>query len=212
MRYLWLTLCLLFMLLLAGSLAATLLELEISSSTDDGGHATNTWSTNASLFYMGQFGAHLNYEGYRWQNVTIPQGSTIDDCVMVWSAAATRSDDLTMTFWAEDTSNAATFSDSTDYRSRTKTTASVGVAVTTNWISGTWYRSESDLKSILQEVVNRGDWSSGNAFVILAEDQGSGSNVVQRFSTYDTSPTLACSLIVNYTIGAAATGQVIMVP
>jgi hypothetical protein len=51
-----------------------------------------------------------------------------------------------------------------------------------------------DLKTILQQIVNRGDWASGNAVVIIVE--GSGKRVA---ASYEGSAAGAPTLHVEYT-------------
>ncbi len=113
--------------------------------------------------------------GLRFRNITIPNGATIDSAfIIVNSHEAKTADDvaeLTIAGIGED--NATTFTEDELIDSRPQTDASVEWTVDEEW--GLWtYHRTPDLTPIVQEIVDRGGWSSGNAlgFIILGKDQG----------------------------------------
>lgn len=59
--------------------------------------------------------------------------------------------------------------------------------------------STPDIASIIQEIVNRSGWASGNALVIFIDDNGTTINGGGDFSTYDENPAYAAELTIDYT-------------
>lgn len=113
--------------------------------------------------------------GLRFQNITIPQGATIDSAfIIVYSHEAKLEDDVAnVTIYADDTDNAITFSEDSLITDRAATAAQVDWVVAEEWQLWEAY-STPDLKSVVQEIVDRSGWSSGNAiaFVLAGENQG----------------------------------------
>ncbi|MDX1404915.1 MAG: DUF6701 domain-containing protein, partial [Woeseiaceae bacterium] len=150
------------------------------------------------------------YVGMRWTGVTIPQGATIDDARIQFHvdeiATPESSEALTVTFVGEDVDNASTFtstaSDISD-RFANETTASVDWAIPT-WVAiddeGAAQLS-ADLSPIVQEIVDRGTWSSGNAMVIMIKAwSGTGERTAE---SENGEATAAPELQIDYTTGGS---------
>ncbi len=101
--------------------------------------------------------------GFRFQNVAIPQGATIQRAYMTERNTGGLTG-LSITAWGEASNNAATFTPADLPGGRPKTAASVA--------HNAWpdYPEGIDLTTIVQEIVNRPGWVSGNALVILLEN------------------------------------------
>ncbi len=119
--------------------------------------------------------ANILTAGLRFQNLGIPQGVTVDSAfVLVYSHEAKSSEDVAnITIYAENTDNAATFTENALITDRVSTTAQVRWVVDEEW--GLWTEERTpNIKDIVQEIVNKDTWSPGNAiaFVFQGEDQG----------------------------------------
>jgi hypothetical protein len=127
--------------------------------------------------------------GMRFTTVPIPAGSTIDTVIMNGISGTNNS--TTTVNWAircEDTADATTFSDSTDFNARNKTTASYYWANLPAFTAGTTYRlggSTANVKDPFVELFARGDWATGNDLVVFVEDSGSSTNTVRNIRTYN---------------------------
>ncbi len=124
---------------------------------------------------VGYFGAgNLQYGcGIRFTNITIPKGSIITEAHLTLRA---RENDATAgvnsRISAEDVDNAPTFADSAaayDTRYAARTTARVDWDNIAAWTAGLDYDSV-DIKSVIQEIIDRVAWASGNAIAIFWED------------------------------------------
>jgi len=119
--------------------------------------------------------------GMRFQNVTIPQGATITNAYIEFETDETNSTATDLTFWGEDINNAPTFTTATNnISSRTKTSASVAWNNVPAWNTVSEKHQTPDLSSVIQEIVNRAGWSSGNSMVIIVT--GSGKRVAESYN------------------------------
>jgi hypothetical protein len=154
--------------------------ITISISTDDAEQENDEMDTliddDIDCGWEGADGdANILTAGLRFQNITIPQGATIETAYIEVSShePKTAEDEAKLTIFAEATDNAVTFSMDDLITARTETAASVKWDIAEEW--GLWTAHQTpELKSIVQEIVNRSGWVSGNAiaFIITGENQG----------------------------------------
>lgn len=113
--------------------------------------------------------AYTFWVAIRVLSATIPPGSTIDAAFARFTSKSTRSGASPQhTIFGEDADDAAIFtSGANNITNRTRTTASV------TWTPGAWAAGNQydtpSLVSIVQEIVNRGGWSSGNALALIIQ-------------------------------------------
>lgn len=146
-------------------------DATVQASTDDGselnGAAYNTFATS------GLIDGTTDYFAARW-NVTISSGATIDVAYAefyVWADA--RDDPNGGTLDAHDTQTPAAISTSSnDISNRTSTTANVTWSGTS---LGTGYKQTPSIVSIIQELVDTYDYSSGDYIMLIF--QGSSSSL-----------------------------------
>lgn len=154
--------------------------ITISISTDDAEQENDEMDTliddDIDTGWEGSDGdANILTAGLRFQNITIPQGATIDSAYIVITShePKTAEDVANLTIYADASDNAPTFDMESLITDRTATAASVEWTVDEEW--GLWTTHQTpDLKSIVQEMVDRSGWVSGNAiaFILAGENQG----------------------------------------
>lgn len=187
----------------------TLLEISITATADDGevidtGGFTNV---NGAIFY-GHNGAGILSGFYRFLNVTIPKDATIDDAVLELYLATENSDnDTTARLYAQDEDDPIAIDSwsggSQPWTGRTPTTATVDWTLDSTWATGS-VRSSPELKTIIQEMVDRGTWASGDALMLLMESITPTSGDEYGFESYDGTFDVP-KLIINYTDAPALT-------
>jgi hypothetical protein len=178
--------------------SAQTFEKRISSNMDDVEEKSNgrmyTNSSDLELTYDG----NEQTVGLRYTGVTIPQGATITNAYVQFTTDETNSGATSLTIRAEDENNASAFSESRyNVSSRRQTAAAV------NWQPAAWNsvglagsdQRTPNLKSLVQEVVNRSDWNSGNSLVLMVT--GSGERTAE---SHDGSNSKAPLLHIDYTI------------
>jgi|SRR3989344_3166814 len=138
-------------------------------------------------------GSKLQEVGMRFQDINIPHGSTISSAYIEFDTSQTSSETTDLTFSAEATDNAHTFSTSRyDISSRTETSAEVTWSSVSAWNTVGEKHQTPDLSSVVQEIVDRPGWNFGNSMVILVE--GSGSRVAESYNgDSDNAPLLVIS-------------------
>lgn len=196
------------------------LDVSIVASSDDCSVIWNgsTWAmqslTATSVVVGYDTSSALKYgAGLRFQNVTIPQGANITTAYLTIMCLGSRSETaIKCRITGEDTDNAGTFSNITNYATRRGTvvgganddnitTAQVDWDNVGAWVASTAYNSP-EIKTIIQEIVDRAGWSSGNNLVLFWDDhnaRGTQSNTTYRQgASYDHPSLAAPALHIEY--------------
>lgn len=169
-------------------------------------------STGVSLL-VGHFSSGDTRIGLRYTTVAIPQGATITSAaVMMYCRGAHGGGGAgsggTIFIWADDVDTAAAWSASNAPRDVTKTTASGSTAT---------FAADDlfsiDVTDVIQEIVNRGGWSSGNNMRFVMSMTATGSYDAAGFCAEEwfTEGTPAPGQIppllsINYTTSPASSG------
>ena len=113
--------------------------------------------------------------GIRFREVYIPKGAVIDSAFIVLTSHEGKSaeDVARITLVGEAADHAETYTEDALIAARPFTTASLLWEVSEEWELWGTYRTPN-LKGIVQEIVDRNGWESGNpiAFMLLGENQG----------------------------------------
>lgn len=144
-----------------------------------------------------------DYIAVRFNNVAIPQGATIANSYLEFTAYQNSSDDTaSFTIQGVDEADPADFSSYTKYLLRDKAkTAPIVWSDIDRWYKNSTYQSP-DLSSITEAIVSRGDWESGNDMMFVFSDF-----VKTRGAyTYNGKPSGAVSLVVEFQ-GDATPGE-----
>jgi hypothetical protein len=144
--------------------------------------------------------------GVRFTSVNIPQGSTITSANIQLYIVSGSYDDINCVIYGNDVDNAQDFSDNPHIISeadRSRTSASV------SWVQdslGTTWKEKS-VTNIIQEIVNRSGWSSGNALVLLFIANTDVSKAL-RAKSYEGSTTQCPKLYIEWTSGGGQTYEI----
>ena len=212
------------------ALATTVVEVSVATSADDCSVYWNgsTWVYSHTAVYQetGYYSAAYLKEGggYRFQGITVPEGVTITAANIVFVCAENlNTTTVNSTFTGEDVDDASTFSTLGDYQARRGTvvggannnyitSAQVNWDNIAAWTLGTSYTSP-ELKTIIQEIVNRGGWVSGNDMVIFWDDHDDRSSHstqrVRSIALYDNTTYDAPLLHIEYTGGISSAPTVV---
>jgi len=178
----------------------TTLNLQVGASADDGWWYITNWINYGITLQLGKNGSS-SYHGYaRFTGVSIAGGSSISAATLSLLARFDGSSTtVAVRVVADAADNSASVTSEGDGAGRTRTTAHVDWTVPA-FVTSTWY-SPSDLSSVIQEVVDRAGWSSGNSIQIFLDDNGSTNNASRAADTYDDSSSVAPKLDITYTAG-----------
>jgi hypothetical protein len=173
-------------------------ERRVAASTDDveesasGSYSAS--STDLELVYDGS----NQKVGIRFPNLTVPAGATITRAYVQFEADETQSEATSLSIQGQAADNAVTFSSATKPSTRPRTTAAVG------WSPVPWTlvseagpnQRTPDLSAVVQEVVGRPGWVSGNGLALIVT--GTGHRTTRA---YDGKPAGAPLLHLEYTTG-----------
>src|SRR3989344_5739271 len=182
------------------SQAATTLNRQVSASSDDASQDDDGRNFNSTLSYLRVESDDEDDErrnvGIRFTNINIPRGSTINSASV--EIYVDDDNDANLDFFAHRVDNAPSFSSSPGLDVTSRTTPSASTAWVQSNLGSGWKTSPS-IRPVIQEIVNRSGWSSGNAMAILLKGKNSGSAEV-TFRSWDYSGhTFGAKLHVTYT-------------
>lgn len=170
---------------------------KVDENTDDARVYTGLWgfSYSETATVVGHL-EHANYmscDSYlRWDNISIPKDSTIIHAYLKPYTFVHAGYPLTK-IWGIDEDNATNYA--VDPSGRDLTSASV------DWngvLGGNVYRTSPDIKTVIQELVDRDGWVSGNAIGLKwGNDGGTGLNRVS-YSTLPNTPAIAAILEIEW--------------
>jgi hypothetical protein len=182
--------------------ASATIDQRVAAFLDDVEEAANgTIYVNSADLELVQDGSVTQTVGIRWPGLAIPHGAAITNAYIQFAAREAQSVATSLTFRAEASDNATSFaSTSFNVTSRTRTTSS------TAWAPVAWNVGEAganqrtpNLAAVIQEVVSRPGWASGNALAIIVNGVGH-----RTAWAYDVNAAAAPLLHVEYTVGGAA--------
>lgn len=169
----------------------------VNASTDDptsfpAGH-TYTHSSDLDIVYDASHGT-VQVIGLRFTGVSIPDGATIDNAEIVFTAAATDAGtdgDLTVTIAGEDAAAPTPFEDDADGVGSTDLSTRAELATTANWdISGAWTPGETyatgDISAVLADMTLDG----GDVVFLLSGANETEYRIAESAGTGRTGPTL----------------------
>lgn len=136
--------------------------------------------------------------GLRFNKVDIPRQALIKKAVIQFTAHEKTTDGCSLAIQGEDADDSRTFN--TLYRDISGRNRTVS---TVSWIAPRWARKgqcagseqTTDLKTIVQEIINRPGWTQGNSLSFIITGLGLGKRTAV---SYDTSFQKASRLVVQY--------------
>jgi hypothetical protein len=159
-------------------------EVRVGASADDAEEkASGAMYLNSSDLELVHIGSGDQTIGVRFVGVDIPQGAAIVNAYVQFKVDETGSQETFLTIEAQDTDDAQPFTSSKrNISNRTPTAAAVA------WDPAAWTKvgqtgaaqRTPDISSIIQEVVDRSGWSSGNSLVLIIT--GSGERVAESYN------------------------------
>lgn len=152
----------------------TTLNIPIAASADDAIEATPAAASVTAA--SGLSDATNEWQGLRFVNVTIPSGATINTASVSVVIAVTSQDEPNHPIYGNDVDDAAAFSAiAGSVSGRTQTTATVTWSSTDLGATGTSRHDSPDLSTIVQEIIDRGGWASGNAMAFMIQGSSDAS-------------------------------------
>jgi len=192
-----------------GSGGVQTLDVRVNANSDDAEEVAGSGVVqrgDADLDLMTDNADTKLVVGTRFNGVAIPPGASITNAYLQFQADESHSVATTLTITAQVADNPPTFTTANfDLSSRPTTTASATWSPDP-WVTGAagLAQRSTNLIGVIQEIVNRPGWASGNALVLLA--RGSGRRVAV---SYNQIPAAAPLLHVEWSAGSGNSAPVI---
>ena len=148
----------------------------VPASADDGrSHAGGNYNNNANNIIFGDNTGAAFDSWIRYTSVTVPQGVRIISANLeLVSTGAETGDDVKLNIYCNDADTAVAPTDEDEHAALDRTTAFTVWDDIPSW-SDNEVVTSPDFKSAVQEVIDRAGWASGNALMVLVDDDGSSS-------------------------------------
>ncbi|GEM_PF-1282166 len=157
---------------------ATDLTIPITASSDDAEERLsdgNMGLSSTDLELGAESGTVPQAVGLRFNNVFVPKGATVTNAYIQFTNDESESETTNVTMYGQASDNATTFTNvDNNITNRTKTNASV------NWNPTAWTvvneastnQQSPNLKSIIQEIINRSGWVENNSLAFIITGTG----------------------------------------
>ena len=178
----------------------TTIQVKVTATTDDG---TERIGANilTNIIAAGTDTVPV-YNGFvRFLNVTAPQGATVDSATLTLNITGITGTPNT-TLYGVDADNAAAFS----YPGNTPSSATKTTATADPDPAGTGTKVIT-ITTIVQEIIDRGGWASGNAMAFVFINNDAGTSNFWQAEDYDSAGTAEATLDIAYTVIRAAAAQ-----
>ncbi len=186
-------------------------ERQVDRGVDDCLRVISGSSAQFSVVSQYMSVGHFSVDAYRFGNaqryrdIKIPKGADILDAyITVTAQLGSTGTDMESRISAEDVNNPEDFSNNTvasfDERYANHTTAVVKWNDSSSWKKDEEYESP-DISAVIQEIVDRSGWRSGNSVVVFWEDFDSNSDLSASkvCYSYEGSSSGAAKLYIKYT-------------
>jgi len=181
---------------------------QVSLGTDDGGYRASGggfFASGSTVEALGDVNdVFFDYEiGLRFQGIVLPNGAIIVSAYLNMTAYDKFGVAIPeFTINGEDNDDTVTFSTKANFEARIRTDETV-TWTPPAWVQWTWYPTD-DISSIVQVLVDRVGWESGNDMTFFCKDSGEGWNGVYRYVRIMTENYLdgerACFLHVTWSV------------
>ncbi len=179
--------------------APTQVDELIASTADDGWWNSTPGFGTTSTIQIGVSGGPTYWNGFfRFQTVAIPQGATITGATLTLEFTNTEASlSWDVDVFANDVDNAVSPTDYTSAEALALTTAFYNWVISGGWTTGD--KTSGSIAAVIQEVVSRAGWASGNDLMLVVKDSGSGADAWIRDRSGNAAT--AARLSVTYTTG-----------
>lgn len=180
-------------------------------ATNDAGSQGGTWATDEFWLHAAFDWSVADKCGMYFPAVAIPNGATITTAyIQVYGTASAGTATLT-NLYMNDVDNAAGFTTEANFDGRAVTAAIAWDNITATWNGA--YRNSPEMKTIVQAIVDRVGWATGQDMAVLWKDDGSTEGSYRYFSSSEDTDTNSPPILhIEYTTEVAEEATYTAVP
>ncbi|MFQ5873026.1 MAG: hypothetical protein ACE5JL_04405, partial [Dehalococcoidia bacterium] len=177
------------------------LDLQVGANSDDIRKSTGFGMQQGWIIAGNATSGGVQDSGMRFTNVTIPAGSTIDVAYLTLTPGWNHTSSILTNILGEDADDPGAFDGTqADFDSRTRTTSFVAYDGSKAWTTDV-EENLTDMTAVVQEIIDRAGWASGQAQVYFWQDDGTTVGSNHGAYQYNDSTTKAPKLHIEYTAG-----------
>lgn len=182
----------------------SIFNTQVAASGDDGRNYSGTggFSATGTIGCIGNSTSDVRLSCdafFRFDNVAIPNAATIATAYLEICPNGNDNGSPELIVHGIDEDDAAAPTSAAEFAADPHVAASVQWDAA--WVAQVWEQSP-DITTIIQDIVDRAGWSSGNALMLqVCDDLGSGVNNVYSVF-YDNDSALAAKLYIEFDVGS----------
>jgi hypothetical protein len=150
----------------AATNAPTTSTFRVTTGADDVTEVNGVLDATGSAWLGTGGSATASFAGLRFAGVSIPKGAQILSARLEVQSRVAIYTTIGFQFGIQNAGNAAAFTATSRPSQRTLATPRVNHSSNTSWSAGQWYAFD-DISPLLQAVVSRTDWQSGNSVALV---------------------------------------------
>lgn len=171
----------------------------VNHSLDDAYTDSGSTINTSGFISAGNSGGVNRRAEIIFRNIPIRRGAVINSASIVFTSIANLSGTTCdTTLVGEASSSPAQFSTYADFVGRSETSASVAWNDLPAWVTDTEYTTV-DIKTIVQEIVNRSDWNWGGSVGILWKNNSSSTNARRAAYGFEDDISKCARIVIDYT-------------
>ena len=174
------------------------LVLQINDGADDVNESGSVFDVEQENLWIGNSDSTTDqYLALRFTNVDIPPNSVIHTAYLEVYPTSDQWINLAYDLAGEAADNSVPFSADDLPSKRTLTDAVVQHQSDVQWLANRWYPLD-DISAVVQEVIDRPGWQSGNSLSLIAKGSEDGANFARKFfAAFEADPLLAVRLVID---------------
>lgn len=180
-----------------------ILQVSIATGSDDAGWSGgDSYDATVAESVLGNYLGFQIYNLFRFDNITIPSGSTINSATLEFHCNLnTSGNTVNVRIEGIDEDDPVAPTTTADANGRTRTTATTNWSSLPAWTAGAKYTSPS-FAATVQELIDRVGWASGNAMMFYVMNNSSSSNANRAFAFFENTTYDPVLLTIDYTAGS----------
>jgi len=177
--------------------SSTTVTFTINSGSNDANEVDGTLYLSNAQLGIGNANTLNTYTGLRFVNVNIPKGAVITSAQIQLYSITSQQTAINLNIAGEVSANSAVFSNSKKPSQRILTNARAVYSSDVMWAANTWY-ALTDVKAVVQEVVNTSVWQTGAPLTLVIKGMSSGM-FYRTVNAYEGGSANAVRFVVTYT-------------
>lgn len=176
------------------------INLAVNAANDDVNEDGATFDAGSTSLWIGNASSTgASYTGLRFNTVAIPRGARITAAQLQFYSTTGQWLTINVQIAGENVDSSAAFSTTSRPSARALTVARIAHSSNVQWLTNTWY-SFNDMSAVVQEIVNRPGWQSGNSMGVILRGTSTSPWGRKFAASFERGAATAVRLVITYTV------------